>query len=127
MTKMIIFISDSLFLLYVAASLMIIITIYKCIKAKKLETRNIDNETRNELKTKTIIISFVFHSQFPNQHKYKITNIKTKIVTFRKRQTNIIIVNRKNLTIRRTSKINKIIKNLPSITRITNIFITNKS
>ena len=38
---MIIFISDSLFLLYVAASLMIIITIYKCIKAKKLETRNI--------------------------------------------------------------------------------------
>ena len=41
MTKMIIFISDSLFLLYVAASLMIIITIYKCIKAKKLETRNI--------------------------------------------------------------------------------------
>lgn len=37
MTKMIIFISDSLFLLYVAASLMIIITIYKCIKAKKLE------------------------------------------------------------------------------------------
>ena len=36
---MIIFISDSLFLLYIVTFLVIIITIYKCIKAKKIETK----------------------------------------------------------------------------------------
>lgn len=39
--KMIIFISDSLFLLYIVTFLVIIITIYKCIKAKKIETKTI--------------------------------------------------------------------------------------
>ena len=38
---MIIFISDSLFLLYIITFLVIIITIYKCIKAKKIETKTI--------------------------------------------------------------------------------------
>ncbi len=38
---MIIFISDSLFLLYIVTFLVIIITIYKCIKAKKIETKTI--------------------------------------------------------------------------------------
>ena len=37
--KMIMFISDSLFLLYIVTFLVIIITIYKCIKAKKIETK----------------------------------------------------------------------------------------
>lgn len=35
------FISDSLFLLYIVTFLVIIITIYKCIKAKKIETKTI--------------------------------------------------------------------------------------
>ena len=38
---MIMFISDSLFLLYIVTFLVIIITIYKCIKAKKIETKTI--------------------------------------------------------------------------------------